>query len=357
MKKHRRRWKNRRQEQRGTLTALFSAIIFLILTVTILLVGMAVAILVHTGTLHLTFHTGLPAVLFVAGLAGGSILMGTIVGSFIDRAPLRALNKTIDGINKLARGNYETRLQVSELPALGELAESFNTLAAELQNTEMLRSDFVNNFSHEFKTPIVSIQGFAKLLQKGNLTPEQQREYLDIIVAESGRLADMATNVLSLTRVENQEILTDVTAFNLSEQLRNCVLLLEKKWTAKNLDVMIDLEVYTIRASEALRKEVWINLLDNAIKFSPQNGEIAVQIQPDGEKLTVSVTNYGPDIPLEDQNRIFNKFYQGDTSHSGEGTGVGLAVAKRVTDLHQGRIEVSSGGGKTVFSVTLPKSV
>ncbi|MCD7845137.1 MAG: ATP-binding protein, partial [Oscillospiraceae bacterium] len=301
MRKHRRRWKNRRQEQRGALTALFSAIIFLILTVTILLAGAAVAILIQTGTLRLSLHTGLPAVLFVAVLAVGSIVMGTIAGSFIDRAPLRVLNKTIDGINKLAKGSYETRLQVSELPALGELAESFNTLAAELQNTEMLRSDFVNNFSHEFKTPIVSIQGFAKLLQKGNLTPEQQREYLDIIVAESGRLADMATNVLSLTRVENQEILTDVTAFNLSEQLRNCVLLLEKKWTAKSLDMVIDLEEYTIQASEDLLREVWINLLDNAIKFSPQNGEVMVQIQPGEGTLTVSVTNYGPDIPPEDQ--------------------------------------------------------
>lgn len=353
MKQHRRRWWDRRREQRGALTALFSAISFLILTVTILLVGVAVAFLVHTGALRLSFHTGLPAVLFVAVLAIGSIVMGTIVASFIDRAPLRALNKTIDGINKLARGSYETRLQVSEIPALGELAESFNTLAAELQNTEMLRSDFVNNFSHEFKTPIVSIQGFAKLLQKGNLSPEEQREYLDIIVTESGRLADMATNVLSLTKVENQEILTNITAFNLSEQLRNCVLLLEKKWTAKNLDMIIDLEEYTIRACEELLKEVWINLLDNAIKFSPQGGEVMVQIQPGQGTLTVSITNYGPDIPPEDQKRIFNKFYQGDTSHSGEGTGVGLAVAKRVIDLHQGSIHVSSGGGKTVFSATL----
>lgn len=353
MKQHRRRWRDRRRKQRGALTALFSAISFLILTVTILLVGVAVAFLVHTGALRLSFHTGLPAVLFVAVLAIGSIVMGTIVASFIDRAPLRALNKTIDGINKLARGSYETRLQVSEIPALGELAESFNTLAAELQNTEMLRSDFVNNFSHEFKTPIVSIQGFAKLLQKGNLSPEEQREYLDIIVTESGHLADMATNVLSLTKVENQEILTNITAFNLSEQLRNCVLLLEKKWTAKNLDMIIDLEEYTIRACEELLKEVWINLLDNAIKFSPQGGEVMVQIQPGQGTLTVSITNYGPDIPPEDQKRIFNKFYQGDTSHSGEGTGVGLAVAKRVIDLHQGSIHVSSGGGKTVFSATL----
>lgn len=356
MRQHR-RLRLRQQEQRGALTALFSAIIFIILTVTILIVGIIIAILVRSGSLRFSFHTGLPAVLCVTVLAVGSILTGTIIGSFIDRAPLRALNRAIDGINQLARGSYETRLEVAELPVLQELAESFNILAAELQNTEMLRSDFVNNFSHEFKTPIVSIQGFAKLLQKGNLPPEQQREYLNIIVAESGRLADMATNVLTLTKVENQEILTDVTVFNLSEQLRNCVLLLEKKWSAKNLDMMIDLEEYSIQASEDLLKEVWINLLDNAIKFSPQNGEIMVQIRPGAGMLTVSVTNYGPDIPPEDQKRIFNKFYQGDTSHSGEGAGVGLAVAKRIIDLHQGRIQVSSGGGKTVFSVSLPQSV
>lgn len=151
-------------------------------------------------------------------------------------------------------------------------------MAEELENTQMLRSDFINNFSHEFKTPIVSIAGFAKLLRRGNLTDAQKEEYLAIIEEESLRLAAMATNVMNLTKVENQTILTDLTTFNLSEQIRACVLLLEEKWSRKELDLDLEFPEYTIRANEELLKQVWINLLDNAIKYSPNYGEIGVRI-------------------------------------------------------------------------------
>ena len=187
------------------------------------------------------------------------------------------------------------------------------------------------------------------------LTDAQKEEYLAIIEEESLRLAAMATNVMNLTKVENQTILTDLTTFNLSEQIRACVLLLEEKWSRKELDLDLEFPEYTIRANEELLKQVWINLLDNAIKYSPNYGEIGVRISEGPETLAVTITNYGPDIPKDKVSRIWGKFYQADESHSSEGNGIGLAVVKQVVQLHGGTATVDSGSGSTTFTVELPK--
>ena len=158
----------------------------------------------------------------------------------------------------------------------------------------------------------------------------------------------------SLTRVENQTILTEVASFNLSEQLRSCILLLIDKWEKKNLDFKLDFKEYMISANEELLKQVWINLIDNAIKFSPQGGRIELHIQTNNDIIAVSILNSGEDISIEEQKKIFNKFYQADSSHSMEGNGIGLAVARRVTELHNGRITVQSEKGITMFTVELP---
>ena len=227
-------------------------------------------------------------------------------------------------------------------------------MAEDLENTEMLRSDFINNFSHEFKTPIVSISGFAKLLKHGDLTEEQKAEYIGIIAEESSRLASMATNVLNLTKVENQTILTGQTTFNLSEQIRGCILLLESKWSAKNIEFHIDFDEYDVYANEEMLKQVWINLIDNAVKFSPDYGIVSVGISENNGLITVSVTNSGTDIPTESIDRIFNKFYQADESHSSEGNGIGLAIVKQAVKLHGGTVAADSRKGRTTFTVMLP---
>ena len=218
----------------------------------------------------------------------------------------------------------------------------------------MLRSDFINNFSHEFKTPIVSIAGFAKLLRRGNLPEEARNEYLAIIEEESMRLSQLATNVLNLTKVENQVILTDADNFNLSEQIRNCFLMLETKWGKKNIDPLLPEDEFTIYGNEEMLKQVWINLLDNAIKFSEQNKPVEVTIRQNEDKTEVSVSNYGEPIPMKSIDRIFNKFYQADQSHATEGNGVGLAVVKKIVELHAGEIRVDHVDGKIVFTIILP---
>ena len=219
----------------------------------------------------------------------------------------------------------------------------------------MLRGDFINNFSHEFKTPIVSIAGFAKLLRRGNLTEKQKEEYLEVIEEESLRLSAMANKVLNMTRVESQTILTDVTLFNLSEQIRGAVLLLVEKWTPKNLYMDMQFGEHMIYANEELLKQIWINLLDNAVKFSEPDGTVTVGIVEEGEYLRVYVSNHGKEIPKESIRHIFNKFYQADESHSAEGNGIGLAIVKKVCDLHGGTVSVNSENGTTTFTVVLPK--
>ena len=351
------------RRERLTISLVIALFVFAALFIATVIVGAAVLILLHYDLLQVAASSAEGLTLFVILLMLTSLVVGGVVSWLVIRMPLGPVNKLINGLDRLASGRFDTRMvpekrlekKLYDLRVIGALTTSFNTLAEELENTEMLRSDFINNFSHEFKTPIVSIAGFAKLLKRGNLTEEQKTEYLDIIEEESLRLSAMATNVLNLTKVENQAILTDKSEYNLSEQLRTCVLLLEAKWERKRLEPELDFEEIRIEGSEELLKQVWINLLDNAVKFAPEGSSILLKAEETPEAVTVTVKNEGPDIPPEAMNKIFNKFYQADESHAAEGNGVGLAIVKRVAELHGGTVAVASSGGITSFSVTLPK--
>ena len=347
------------RKQRWSLTLLYAGAFFVIQLIAVLITAVLAFLLSKLGVLGsfgFQEQTG-TALLLVMLLI--SVLVGILISIVTVKIPLRPFNRLINNMNRLAGGDYSARMRYGRLmksnPAFRELTDSFNAMAEELENTQMLRSDFVNNFSHEFKTPIVSIAGFAKLLRRGNLTQEQKEEYLAIIEEESLRLAAMASNVMNLTKVENQTILTDLATYNLSEQIRSCVLLLEEKWSRKELDMDLEFPEYTIRADEEMLRQVWINLLDNAIKYSPNHGEIRVRISEKPETLTVAITNYGPDIPRDKLGRIWGKFYQVDESHGSEGNGIGLAVVKQVVQLHGGSASVTSGSGATTFTVQLPK--
>ncbi len=346
------------RKYRLSLTLLFAGLVFVFLAVTMMLIVLAIVLLIRAGALQI--GQSIPKTEgFVAILALISVVAGTILAGTVGRYPLRPVNSIINALNRLAAGDFKTRLSFSgalaKNPVVLELTESFNKMASELESTEMLRSDFVNNFSHEFKTPIVSIAGFAKLLKKGNLSPQEQREYLDIIEDESLRLSYMATNVLNMTKVENQTILTGVSEYNLSEQLRTCVLLFENKWSRKNLELNLDFDEHTVCANEELMKQVWVNLLDNAIKFTPDGGCMDLTISENDDSLLVSVANTGSEIPAVKRERIFQKFYQADESHTTEGNGIGLAIVQKIVSLHGGQVTVDSQDNRTVFTVALPK--
>ena len=350
------------RRQRLTLTIIITYFVFLALTISMLiLIGVAMVLMRHGVLSSLIGPLGLMSFVIILILA--SNVVGAVVSFLFIRLSMVPINSLIDGLDGLTSGKYDTRMEpktkwekwLYKLHVVATLAESFNALAVELENTELLRSDFINNFSHEFKTPIVSIAGYAKLLKRGNLSEEQRLEYLGIIEEESLRLSSMATNVLNLTKVENQTILINQEEYNLSEQLRTCVLLLEAKWAKKGLEPDLRFDEIQINGSEELLKQVWINLLDNAIKFAPEGSIFGITASTTPQGVVVCVENEGSKIPEYALPKIFNKFYQADESHAVMGNGIGLAIVKRIIDLHAGHVEVLSQEGKIIFKVYLPK--
>ena len=351
--------KRKDRSRRWLLTVVFSLVVFLTLIITMAIVMGGMMLLVQRGHFQLDSDSAHSLWVILLLHAVASVVVGTLVTVFVSRIPLYPANKLIDYMNQLADGDYSTRISfgrpLGKNKTTRELTDTFNKLAQQLESTQILRSDFINNFSHEFKTPIVSIAGFARLIRRGDLTPERQAEYLTIIEEESMRLSNMATNVLNMTRLENQTVLTDVTRFNLSEQIRSCIVLLANKWERKNQEFNLEFGEFMVDANEEQLKQVWINLLENAIKFSPEGSVIDVRIWRQAGALWVTMKNPGPLIGEEHWEKIFNKFYQTDESHATEGNGIGRAVVKDVVRLHCGTVRVESLGGKNAFTVQLPE--
>ena len=266
----------------------------------------------------------------------------------------------------IAKGDFKVQVpNTTNIIAIRELIESFNRMADELSGIEIFRNDFINNFSHEFKTPIVSIKGFAKQLRKNNLSEEKRLEYTDIIIKECERLSAMSSKVLLLTKLENQQIITDKKDYSLDEQIRNCILLLEKQWNKKNIALNVELAPAVFYGNEEMLSHVWLNLIDNAVKYSSENGEISVSCRESRktnasgsiENMTeVKITDTGIGMDEKTLKHIFEKFYQGDSAHSDSGNGLGLPLVKRIVELCGGRISVQSEKDKgTSFYIYLPK--
>ena len=341
--------------QRFGLTALFSAIVFLILMITSILIFIIGVLLVRMNAINLAKLSRQEPLLPIFMLLIISVVVGTVVSFMISRFPLKPIRRVIDATNRLASGDFSVRLHLPGPSSLAELATSFNRMAEELGSIEMLRADFVDHFSHEFKTPIVSIKGFAEELKHDDLTPEQRNEYLDIIIHESTRLAQLATNVLNLSRVEKQTILANRTRFDLTEQVRRCVLLFENKWEQRRLNLNVELDEVTIDGDEELLSQVWLNLIDNAVKFTPEGGCVDIRLQKGDGSVTFQIRDDGYGISEEAQRHIFDKFYQGDASHTVSGNGLGLSIARRVITLHNGEIYCKSEeGAGAEFTVVLP---
>ena len=287
-------------------------------------------------------------------------LIGTGAAAVFTKWVLLPLNEMIQATKRISKGDFKVKIQETfdEHSDFGILQRSFNHMASELDGIEMFRKDFINNFSHEFKTPIVSIQGFAHQLQAGGLTPEEEREYIRIIADESDRLAKMATNILLLSKLENQAIVTEKTEFWLDEQLRTCLVLLEKQWGPKELELNLELDEVKYYFNENMLSQVWLNLFGNAIKFTPKGGTLSCSLTADESTVTVKISDTGCGMSEDTMRHIFDKFYQGDTSHTGDGNGIGLNIVSRILYLCGGSVKVESeiGSGST-FTVTLPVTV
>lgn len=293
-----------------------------------------------------------------------AILIGISMVVMIRMVILNPVLSMVRAMKQLAAGDFTVRMSCKGWMRpleLREFAVAFNTAAEELDGTEILRKDFINNFSHEFKTPITSLGGFADLLLEDEAMPaEERRQYLQIISSESHRLAALANSILALSRVETQTILTENEPFPLAEQLRQSALMVEQKWSGKKKIVLTvetpEDDFCILNGNEAMLKEVWVNLLDNAFKFSPEGGAVSLTLQNKPAAVKVAVTDHGSGMDEATKAHIFDQFYQGDTSHKTEGNGLGLAMAQKIVALHKGTITVDTAPGRgTTFTVQLPK--
>lgn len=285
-----------------------------------------------------------------------SAILGVVLAVFIFRGYLAPLSRLMQATQSVAAGDYAVRVEMRG--ARGEVAEyirSFNKMAEELSSVALLRMDFVNTFSHEFKTPLISIRGFAKLLQNDDLTPEQRQSYTDTVVQQSERLAAMSTHILELAQYENTEIVSGKTLYSLDEQLRRCVRQQEKDWLQKGLTVEGDLDPVDYYGNEELVEHIWSNLLSNAIRFTPAGGQITVVLRQGEGEITVSVSDTSIGMDEETQRHIFDKFYRAAPYPDDRGNGLGLSIVRRVVKLCGGQVAVFSrpGNGST-FTVTLP---
>lgn len=267
-------------------------------------------------------------------------------------SPIARLRKATQ---RVAQGDFTVRLPAPGKDELSCLIRNFNDMVEALARNEYLQKDFISNVSHELKTPIASIQGFARLLQSEGLDEDTKREYVEIIAEESQRLSHLSQNLLRLSSLDRLPV-TEASSYALDEQLRRMVVQLEPTWEDKAINWELELSPVTITAHEELLAEVWINLLANAIKFSPREGVIQVSCYMT-DQAYVEITDHGYGMDEKTLERIFERFYQGDTSHSREGSGLGLCIVKKIVVQSGGEIHVRSTPGKgSTFRVSLPLS-
>lgn len=330
------------------------------LTILSAIIILASEILSFTATIVIGFlYGGTNNTIQVVGSIIASFLIGSLLAFIIGNTVLKPLSELVKATKRVTGGDFNTALEIGwmerhTIKELRELIQDFNEMTEELRNTEMFRNDFISNFSHEFKTPLVSIRGFARQLYEGNLTEEQQREFSKIILDETEYLSVLSQNTLLMTNIENKDIITEKTDFSLDEQLRECMIRLEPQWSRKNIDIDMDLDEVHFYWNKSMLSHVWNNLFDNAVKFTPENGSIYVTCKRRDGLIVVKIKDSGCGIPEEALSHIFEKFYQADASHATKGNGLGLSLVKKVVELCGGDIFVKSEVGKgTEFTVEL----
>ena len=289
------------------------------------------------------------------------VIMGAIVGitsTLFSRHFNHLVSGLTGGLKSVAEGDFSRRLDPKKGGPLEAAYEDFNKMSQELQSIQTLRDDFINHFSHEFKTPITAVKGFAELLREPDTTPEEREQYLQIIIDESSRLADLANNTLLLTKLESQQFIAEKRRYSLDEQIKRCAILLSPAWEKKEISFTANLEPAEYDGNEELMRHVWLNLLSNAVKYTPEGGEIAVTLQPSREELTVTVADTGIGMPPEVRAHIFDKYYQGSPNSGGRGLGLGLSIALRIVELCGGNIQVDSVEDQgSTFTVRLPREL
>ncbi|MDR1564373.1 MAG: HAMP domain-containing histidine kinase [Oscillospiraceae bacterium] len=263
----------------------------------------------------------------------------------------------LDAIDQVAQGNFNVLIEYSDHSPHSDIAGAFNKMAKDLDSLETMRQDFISNVSHEIQSPLTSIGGFAAIIKKDSLTPEERCHYAEIIESETKRLSSLSDNLLKLSSLDGEQRPLSLKEFRMDKQLQRIALATEPQWSLKNINLEADLQPCEFTGDEDLLSQIWINLLHNAIKFTPEGGGINISLSTGEKEVIVTISDTGFGIAPEDQMHIFERFYKADKARDRSlgGNGLGLALCKRIAELHGGNITVKSQiGGGSAFSVRLP---
>lgn len=338
----------KKEEKRLKIGSYLTMVIWTVLIISLLLSALLFAVLNY----FFDLPKSIPAIGWL--LIFNTLISGTITAFFNGKIlePITVLNRAMA---KVSQGDFTQQIETSSrIREVRESYKSFNIMTKELRATELLQTDFVSNVSHEFKTPINAIEGYTTLLQGEELSREQE-ECVGKILFNTQRLSELVGNILLLSRLENQTIPMKKETYRLDEQIRQAILSLESKWTEKEIEFRVDMENISYIGNEGLLMHIWLNLLDNGIKFSPKNGVVEIRLHKKDRQVLFQIADEGPGIGEEVKKRMFDKFYQADGSHKSEGNGLGLALVKRILDLNQGKIEVENRDyGGCAVTVQLP---
>jgi len=327
----------------------YTGVICLIMTLSILLAVAVTVALYLSGVVE-----SIVWVLFL-WLPISGLLAGAIFSFVLSTMVFRPILSLSDASKRVAAGDFSVRLPYrGRLEELRTTYTNFNDMVEQLGTIETLRNDFVANVSHEFKTPLSVIEGYAMLLQDAELPAAEREESLARILEASGRLSDLVSNILLISKIDNGAFPETKTVFRLDEQLRQALLQFEPQWTEKALQLDVELPSVQIEAPEPMLMQVWTNLIGNAVKFSPDGGTVSIRLTEEGESVVVTVTDAGEGMSEETRRHIFEKFYQGDTAHRTEGNGLGLALVKKIVTHVGGSIAVESApNAGSTFTVRL----
>ena len=326
-------------------------IVFIIIFFAFVGVLSIMLLLQHLGVIEKLGFMTLLSLISVATIVCG------LVSYYVGQRIVTPMVKLSAASKEVAKGNYTVRVcDSSQLEEVQTTFRHFNAMVGQLNSISTLSNDFVANVSHEFKTPLSTIEGYAMLLQDPSLSEEERRDCIEKILNQTQRLTTLVANILLLSKIESKELADQYTTFRLDEQIRQAVVLAESQWEEKQLVIDAELEEVLIHASEGLLTHVWSNLLENAIKFSPVGGKLELRLFEQKECVVFTLRDWGCGMSEDVQDRIFEKFYQGDPSHKATGNGLGLPMVKRIVDLSQGVIEVESQVEQgSLFRVILPK--
>lgn len=304
-----------------------------------------------------TINRSFPLLIVICcSLTIAAAVTACISGMFLD-----PIDKMSEAMKKVAAGDFSVHIDTDRrkcrIKNIETMNTNFNKMVDGLNSTEMLKTDFITNVSHELKTPLAAIEGYASLLSATKLT-EEQCVYASNIMQSASRLTTLTGNILRLSKLDNQQLALKASCFSLDEQIRQAILMQEKSWSDKELDIEPDLDPVSYTGYEELMEHVWSNLISNAIKFTPKNGTIEFSLHENDEAITAVVKDTGIGMSEFEQQHVFDKFYQAETNHSHEGNGLGLPLVKKIVSMHGGTVSIESAPNEgAAFIVTLPKQM